>query len=123
MSRLTRRQFVRGALAAGGALALSGRRVLGANETIHVGCIGLGGRGGHSANEFAKLKGVRVAGFAEPDEQRLAGLRKRYPDAKAWADLRRMLDLNKPALRVRYELAEREPGRIERRIAGVLDGR
>ena len=92
MTRLTRRDFVRGTLAAGAAMALPVGRVLGANETINLGCIGLGGRGGHSANEFAKVKGVRIAGLAEPDQQRLASVRKRYPDAKGWADLRRVLD-------------------------------
>jgi len=92
MARVTRREFVRGALAAGAALALPGGRALGANDTIHVGCIGAGGRGGTSASEFAKLKGVSVSGFADPDQQRLDGFCKRFPQAKAWADLRRMLD-------------------------------
>ena len=92
MSSLTRRQFVRRAAAAGAALALPVRRVLGANEAIHLGSIGLGGRGAYSASLFAKEKGVSLAGFAEPDEQRLAALRKRHPGVKAWADLRRLLD-------------------------------
>ena len=92
MSRLTRRDFVRGTLAAGAAMALPVRGVLGANEAIQVGCIGVGGRGAYSANLFAKEKGVSVTGFAEPDGKRLAALRKLHPKAKAHADLRRLLD-------------------------------
>ena len=92
MVRPTRREFIRGALAAGAALALPARRVLGANETINMGCIGVGGRGGHSANEFAKLQNVRIAGLVDVDSQRLAGVKKRFDGAKAWVDLRKMLD-------------------------------
>jgi hypothetical protein len=48
MPRLTRREFVRSGLFAGTALLLP-RGVLGANDEIQAGFIGLGGRGGGSA--------------------------------------------------------------------------
>ncbi|MFP4056778.1 MAG: Gfo/Idh/MocA family protein [Candidatus Brocadiia bacterium] len=92
MSRLTRREFVRGTLLAGAAMALPGRRVLGANERINLGCIGLGGRGTGLTKSFAKRKGVHVAGLAEPDERRRGQVHKQFSDAKAWADLRKLLD-------------------------------
>ena len=92
MTRLTRRRFMKGTVAAGAVTALSASRVLGANDAIQMGFIGLGGRGSGSTKWFSSVKGVRVAGLAEPDEGRLGSNKKRYPDAKAHKDLRRLLD-------------------------------
>jgi len=92
MTRPTRRRFLKGTIAAGAATALSASRVLGAGETIHMGFIGLGGRGSGSTKWFSKIKNVRVAGLADPDEGRLGANHKKYPDAKAVADMRRLLD-------------------------------
>ncbi len=92
MSGLTRRQFIHGTLVAGAAMALPMRHVLGANDTINLGCIGLGGRGTAVAKSLAKQKGVRVVALAEVDETRLARVRKHFPGAKGYADLRKLLD-------------------------------
>jgi len=92
MSRITRRRFLKGTLAAGAATALSAGRVLGANDAINMAFIGLGGRGSGSAKWFSKVKGVRVAGLAEPDEGRLGSNKKRWADAKAVKDMREILD-------------------------------
>jgi hypothetical protein len=92
MSRLTRRQFVRRTAAAGAVLVLPGRRVLGANDRINVGCIGLGGRGTGLSKSFAKQKGVEVIGLAEPDSKRLARVKKHHEKAQGWADMRELLD-------------------------------
>ena len=92
MSCSTRRSFLKGTIAAGAATALSASRVLGANDAIQMGFIGLGGRGSGSTKWFSSVKGVRVAGLAEPDEGRLASNKKRYPDAKAYKDLRKLLE-------------------------------
>jgi len=92
MTRLTRRRFLKGTMAAGAATALSASRVLGANDTINMGFIGLGGRGSGSVKWFSKIKGVRVAGLADPDESRLGSNKKKHPDAKAVKDMRELLD-------------------------------
>ena len=62
------------------------------NETINLGFISCGGRGGELMGAFSKLEGVRVAGLCDPDAERLGNARKRFPEAKAWADLRGLLD-------------------------------
>ena len=91
MKRLTRRQFVRGSLAVGATLLLP-RSVLGANETINIGVIGLGGRGTGHAKIFGRQKGARVVSLAEPDRKRLDRVHKLFPDAKALTDLRKMIE-------------------------------
>jgi len=92
MSRVSRRRFLKSTLAAGAATALSASRVLGANEAINMAFIGLGGRGSGSVRWFSKIKGVRVAGLADPDEGRLGSNHKRFPQAKAVKDMRRLLE-------------------------------
>ena len=92
MVRLTRRRFLKGTLAAGAATALSASRVLGANEAINMAFVGLGGRGSSSAGWFSGIPGVRVAGLADPEEGRLGACQKKWPDAKAVKDMRRLFD-------------------------------
>ena len=92
MTRLTRRRFLHGTMAAGAATALGASRVFGANETINMGFIGLGGRGSGSVGWFSKIKGVRVAGLADPDEKSLGANAKEHADAKAVKDMRELLD-------------------------------
>ncbi|NLH41102.1 MAG: twin-arginine translocation signal domain-containing protein, partial [Planctomycetes bacterium] len=48
MSRITRRQFVKGSMAAGLGMVMAGplSRVRGANDEIRVGVVGINGRGG-----------------------------------------------------------------------------
>src|SRR5688572_26260923 len=68
MTRFTRRQFVVGAAAGAAALSLPIRRVLGANETVNMAFIGVGGRGTHSAKWFGAIPGVRVASVCDADK-------------------------------------------------------
>jgi len=94
MRHYTRREFVRCGLAGATALAWSAP-LLGAaspNDTINLGFISCGGRGGELMGAFSKLAGVRVAGLCDPDAERLDNARKKFPEAKAWADLRGLLD-------------------------------
>ncbi|HOD82423.1 MAG: Inositol 2-dehydrogenase [Planctomycetes bacterium ADurb.Bin126] len=92
MSRISRRSFVQGAAAAGAALALPIRNVLGANEKVRIASIGLGGRGSGSAGWFSKIPGVEIVWLCEPDSKRLAAAKKRYPNAQADADCRKALE-------------------------------
>jgi predicted dehydrogenase len=92
--RATRRAFLQGGFAASAALALPGRalRAASANDQINVGLIGCGNRGGQVAAMFQKLQGVKITGLCDPDAERVAALKKIYPQAKSWADLRELID-------------------------------
>ncbi|NQT89077.1 Gfo/Idh/MocA family oxidoreductase [bacterium] len=90
MPRLTRRDFVRGGLAAGAALVLP-RSVFGANETVQMGFIGVGGRGGGWAKYYSGQKGVTVAGVVDADKGRAEKIGNLHK-AKSYTDLRRLLD-------------------------------
>ena len=41
---------------------------------------------------FSKIDGVNMAGLCDPDANRLASAKRRFPEAKGWPDLRSMLD-------------------------------
>jgi len=90
MQKVTRRQFI-GSMAAGAALALPVRRVLGANNAINVGFIGTGSRGGQSIKWFGELSDVRIAALCDPDRKRLEAAQKKNPKAKAVTDLRKVI--------------------------------
>jgi predicted dehydrogenase len=99
---LSRRQFVRRAAAAT-ALSfpmIASPRVLGANDEIVVGVIGLGGRGsGAHVPGFQNQEGVTVAALADPDQSRMASaaaaIENRYGHkTEQYVDMRRMFDRN-----------------------------
>jgi hypothetical protein len=89
---MTRRQFVLGSAAAAATLTLAHRRVLGANDAINIGFIGVGGRGASSVQWFSEIPGVRIAAFCDPDTSHLAACQKKFPDAQTMVDMRKMLD-------------------------------
>ncbi len=71
-SRITRRQFVKRAALGGAGLSLASsaapaRGVLGANEKIVVGCIGVGGQGTAHVSELAKMPDVAIAAVCDVD--------------------------------------------------------
>jgi predicted dehydrogenase len=97
---LTRRQFLRHSSVAAASLAIpmvAGRSVLGANDEIRVGIIGLGVRGmGAHLPGFEGQKGVRVTAICDPDRQRLDGsagaIRDKYKhDVEKFVDLRDLI--------------------------------
>ena len=102
MSRLNRRQFLRGSLVAGAALAVPPSRVLGANNDVRLGVIGVGSHvkiGGMGRNEIAahlKLRGLRFTALCDCDKANLMPevekLRSHDPSIKAYTDLRALLD-------------------------------
>lgn len=65
MMKLTRRDFGKGAAVMGLATALSGGRVLGANEKIRLGFIGLGNRGDQVLEAFLKHKDAEVVAICD----------------------------------------------------------
>jgi len=70
---IRRRDFITNAAAAGGAHLLGATRTRAAvNDRIRVAVIGLGGRGRDHMRDCAKVSGVEVATFCDPDETRMA---------------------------------------------------
>src|SRR5215813_11765983 len=77
MSNLTRRNFLKGTLAAAATVTIAGTkssgRVVGSNDTIRVAVAGLNGRGSSHVDEFAAMKGVEIAYLVDPDTRTYAG--------------------------------------------------
>ena len=76
MSRLTRRRFLQGAVAASSVFSLftvagtrASGKVLGANDTIRIGVAGINGRGRSHIDEFLKMDNVEVAYLIDPDSR------------------------------------------------------
>src|ERR1700756_4355023 len=65
MSDLSRRDFTRRAAVAGAATAISAGRVLGANERIRLGFIGLGNRGDQVLDGFLPHKDAEVVALCD----------------------------------------------------------
>jgi predicted dehydrogenase len=91
MSRsITRRRFLgaTAALAAGLPL-LRADRVLGANERLNIGVIGVGGRG---AGDLAGVASQNIVALCDVDADRLNGAAASYPGAQKYFDYRELLD-------------------------------
>jgi len=91
---MDRRHFLMGAAAAAG--AATGLKAS-PNDTVRVGCIGIGGRGATHLSSFGRLPNVEVAAIADIDDSHVAnGLRqidragRKKPDT--YTDFRKMLD-------------------------------
>jgi len=99
--RITRRRFFQGSLAATAALGapmVASSRVLGANEEILVGVVGLGGRGTQAhVPGFEQQEGVTVVALADPDRQRTGTaaemIASKYDHkAEQYVDMRKMFE-------------------------------
>jgi len=91
---IARRRFLQtsiaGAAAAGVALPLlHPSTVLGANERLNIGVIGVGGRG---ASDLAAVAGENIAALCDVDESRLNGAAAKFPKAKKYVDYRKLLE-------------------------------
>ncbi len=99
--KTSRRRFLKHAAAASAVLsipAVASPRVLGANDEIRVGVVGLGGRGrGAHIPGFQKLPGVTVVAVADPDQTRSAAavamIEAKYGHrAEQYADMRKLFE-------------------------------
>ena len=97
----TRRQFIKSSAAAAAAIGmpmLSSSRVLGANDQINVGVVGMGGRGwGAHTPRMESQEGVNVVALSEPDSKflgtRAADFEKKYGrKVDSYVDMRRLFD-------------------------------
>lgn len=101
-SRPTRRRFLASAVAASAALSLQGcasaraRRILGANESLRLGVVGLNGRGSELVGSFRKVPGVRIAALCDVDravlDRATVAAAGRGDQVAAFTDYRRLLD-------------------------------
>lgn len=94
MHHFNRREFVGAGLALGTVATLPGRllRAASANEEISLGFISCGSRAGQLMKPFSQISGVNIAGLCDPDANHLGSAKQRYPKAKAWTDLRDMIE-------------------------------
>ena len=97
MSRITRRQFMAGTLAAGAwALAAPYSRALGANDDIRVAVIGFNGQGGGHIQRFLKIPGVRIVALCDADtkviEKGVKMLGDKGAGVKTYQDVRKLLE-------------------------------
>ena len=96
MKSVTRRDFIKGSLAAGAVLLAPNSRVLGANEDIRVGVIGFRGQGGGHISRYLGIDGVRLTALCDADSEVLGGqvakADQRGQKVKAYTDVRKMLD-------------------------------
>ncbi len=88
----TRRKFLGTTAAAASFTALSASKVMGANEKVRMGSIGLGGRGMGQTQNFAKISGVEITHVCDVDSNTLGRAQKAFPGAKATTDLRKLIE-------------------------------
>lgn len=99
MAHITRRQFVKGSVAAGLGMAMAGpvSRVRGANDEIRVAVVGINGRGGARISAFGGMEGVKIAAFCDVDrrvlDDKAAAFEKKYGYAvDKYVDIRKLLE-------------------------------
>src|SRR5271165_1144902 len=93
MSRLTRRSFTGALTAAGVTTALSGMRVLGANDRIRLGFIGLGNRGDQVLDGSLGHRDAEVAAICDLYQPYLDFAAKKIgSNPKQYHDYRKVLE-------------------------------
>jgi len=97
MSRLSRRHFLGGSVAAGTALWAPFARAVGANNDIRVAVVGLHGRGKNLVTLFSQVDGVRIEALCDVDSQvldkYLQVLRGQGQSVTGYTDMRKLLDV------------------------------
>ena len=90
MKPTTRRSFLQttGAVAA---FPFVGK-VLGANEKLNIGVVGVAGRGGSNLRGVAAVKESHIAALCDVDQKNLTAAAKQFPDAQRYRDFRKMLE-------------------------------
>src|SRR5262249_14871162 len=95
MKNPTRRDFARTAAAAALGTALSARQVLGANDRIRLGFIGLGNRGDQVLDAFLAQRDAQVVAICDLYQPSLAfAARKIGTGPRQFRDYRRLLERN-----------------------------
>ena len=63
-----------------------------ANDAVRLGFISCGGRANELMGAFSPIKGVDVVALCDPDSARLGKTQERFPAAKTFSDLRKLID-------------------------------
>ncbi|AQT67424.1 Inositol 2-dehydrogenase [Anaerohalosphaera lusitana] len=99
MSSISRRDFVKGSIAATAGLTMAGSawaQVRGANDDIRIGVAGIRSKGAHHIEHLRGLEGARVVAICDPDTNLLAREKKKFTDdqqtVETYTDVRKMLD-------------------------------
>lgn len=92
---ISRRDFLRTGLVASAGAAIASplitRRAHGANDTVGIGILGMGWRGGDLAKSIQRHEKTQIVAVADPDKNNAAKAAQ-FEGAKAYADLRELLD-------------------------------
>src|SRR5437762_13478086 len=94
--RLSRRRFLQTTAAAGAVgfstgVAPAADKNKSPNDRLNVGFIGFAGQGDHDMKNVVAA-GVNVVALCDVDEKRVGPTREQYPNAKFYADFRKLLD-------------------------------
>src|SRR2546428_3055462 len=94
MAKKTRRDFVKqSVLGTAALLAYPPARVLGANDRVRVGMIGVGGRGQELLNQVLELRDVQLVAIADIYSRRREEAKKAAPSIQTLDDHRCLLDM------------------------------
>ncbi|HTE88446.1 MAG TPA: Gfo/Idh/MocA family oxidoreductase [Terriglobales bacterium] len=94
MANQTRRDFVKqSVLGTAALLAYPPARVLGANDRVRVGMIGVGGRGQELLNQVLELRNIQLVAIADIYSRRREEAKKVAPGIQTLDDHRRLLDM------------------------------
>lgn len=93
MSNQTRRTFLKETAVGAAALALAPSRVLGANDRVRVGMIGVGDRGNDLLGQVRGVHGVELVAMADVYSRRREQAKSRAPGIQTFDDHRRLLDM------------------------------
>jgi predicted dehydrogenase len=96
MKHITRRNFLKGSLAAGASLAIPFSRARGANDDIRVAVVGIGNQGSNHINWFRQIPGVRIVAICDADKRFLDREEKKFKERNesvdTYVDYRKLLD-------------------------------
>jgi len=96
MRRFTRREFVKGSVAAGITLAGPFSSVRGANDDIRVAVVGMRNQGSNHINWFRQIPGVRVVAICDADKSVVDREEKKFKDRNekvdTYIDYRKLLE-------------------------------
>jgi len=90
----TRRDFLKqAALGTAAVLAYPASTVLGANDRVRVGMIGVGDRGNDLLGQVLPLRGVELVAMADVYSRRRDQAKSKVPGIQTFSDCRRILDM------------------------------
>jgi len=96
MKSITRRDFVKGSMAAGLSLTAPFSRARGANDDVRVAVVGIRSQGSNHINWFRNIPGVRVVAICDADKQFLdreeAKFKERNEKVDTYVDYRKLLE-------------------------------